>query len=65
MTPGNAAGSCRVQRAVVYQRRRTDGECDVSSGAAEFGDVAVAAARGWARCRRGLGGRPCASVRRA
>ena len=24
MTPGNAAGSCRVQRAVVYQRRRLE-----------------------------------------
>ena len=30
-------------------------ECGVSSGAAEFGDVAGAAERGWAGCRRWLG----------
>ena len=32
-------------------------ECGVSSGASEFGDVAGAAERGWAGCRRRLGGR--------
>ena len=42
---------------VVVSAPATRAECGVSSGAAEFGDVASAAARGWAGCRRRLGGR--------
>ena len=39
-------GSCRVQRAVVYQRRRLERVCVLVSGTAGFVGVAGTAARG-------------------
>ena len=59
-----AAGSCRVQRAVVYQRLRPERSV-AYSGAAESGYLAGVAAGGQAGCRRRLGGRPCAGIPRA
>ena len=46
---------CRVKRAAVYQRRRPVRTVGLPSGAAEFGDVAGAAERGWVCFRRRQG----------